>query len=216
MLTHNAESWTIFSGLTGKEKTMFQESELSTNQTPAPTQPTPPKAAWQRDAEARLRQYKASDAEQEEEARTADSNFIKVYPQGWEKLRRLIDDYPQAAKMYAFLAQHIDAGAGAVIVSQELMAESFNVSVRTIRRMSKYLEENNALIRIKIQGNLYAYALNPDEVWKSWKDNKDYAAFTTRTLARNKDNPDVKRRLNVMLKNITPPLPGFEEHLKSQ
>lgn len=165
--------------------------------------PTPEiKTPWQRDAETRIRQYKADDEAAEEEKRRGDSNFIKVYPQGWEKLQQLIDEYPQAAKMYAFLAQHIDAGVGAVVASQALMAEKFNVSERTIRRISKYLEDNNTLVRIKIQGNLYAYALNPDEVWKSWKDGKDYAAFNTRTLARNKDNTDVKRRLNVMLKGM--------------
>ena len=121
-------------------------------------------------------------------------------------MQQLIEEYPQAAKMYAFLAKHIDSGVGAVVASQALMAEKFNVSERTIRRLSKYLEDNDALIRIKIQGNLYAYALNPEEVWKSWKDGKDYAAFNTRTLARNKDNTDVKRRLNVMLKNKSMPL----------
>lgn len=179
---------------------------------PTPPPPTPEiKESWQRDAEARIKQYKADDKVTEEEKRRGDSNFIKVYPQGWEKLQQLIDDYPQAAKMYAFLAQHIDAGVGAVVASQTLMAEKFKTSERTIRRISKYLEDNNALVRIKIQGNLYAYALNPDEVWKSWKDNKDYAAFNTRTLARNEDNPDIKRRLSFMLKNKkngnTTPLP---------
>lgn len=167
--------------------------------------PTPPvatiKAPWQLDAEARIRQYKADNEAAEEEKRRGDSNFIKVYPQGWRHLRELITSYPLAAKMYAFLAEHIDSGLGAVVVSQAFLAEELGVSDRTIRKLSSYLEERHALVRIKIQGNIYAYALNPEEVWKSWKDSKDYAAFNTRTLARNKDNTDVKRRLNVMLKN---------------
>lgn len=164
------------------------------------------KAPWQLDAEARIRQYKADDRASEEEKRRGDSDFIKVYPRGWDKLQELIEEYPQAAKMYAFLAKHIDAGVGAVVASQTLLAERLNVSERTVRRLGIYLEEHHALVRIKIQGNLCAYALNPEEVWKSWKDHKDYAAFNTRTLARNKDNTDVNRRLNVMLKGRDMPL----------
>ena len=174
-----------------------------------PTTPPPvahSKAPWQLDAEARIRQYKADDEAKEEEKRRGDSNFIKVYPQGWKHLRELITSYPLAAKLYAFLAEHIDSGLGAVVVSQAFLAEELGVSDRTIRKLRAYLEDNSALVRIKIQGNLYAYALNPEEVWKSWKDGKDYAAFNTRTLARNKDNTDVKRRLNVMLKSRKMPL----------
>ncbi len=174
-----------------------------------PATQTDIKAPWQLDAEARIRQYKADDKAEElerEEKRKGDSNFIKVYPQGWKHLRELITSYPLAAKMYAFLAEHIDAGLGAVVVSQAFLAEELGVSDRTIRKLSSYLEDNHALVRIKIQGNLYAYALNPEEVWKSWKDHKDYAAFNTRTLARNKDNTDVKRRMNVILKSRKMPL----------
>lgn len=179
---------------------------------PIPPSPTPKiKESWQRDAEARIRQYKADDEATEEEKRRGDNNFIKVYPQGWKILRKLIDSYPPAAKVYAFLAEHIDAGAGAVVASQSLMSESLEISERTIRRIIKYLEDNNALVKIRLQGNLYAYALNPEQVWKSWKDSKDYAAFNTRTLAKNKDNTDVKRRMNVMLKNM-PLLGGPEEN----
>lgn len=170
------------------------------------TTPPPTQAAWKLDAEARIRQYAADDKAKEEEKRRGDSDFIKVYPRGWDKLQELIEEYPQAAKMYAFLAKHIDAGVGAVVASQTLLAERLNISERTVRRLGIYLEEKNALVRIKIQGNLCAYALNPEEVWKSWKDHKDYAAFNTRTLARNKDNTDVNRRLNVMLKGRDMPL----------
>jgi hypothetical protein len=172
------------------------------------------KPDWKRDAKARLRDWKAAD-EAKEEKRTGDFDFIKVYPRGWERLKFLIGEYPLAAKLYAFLAQHIDAGIGAVVASQALLSEELGVSDKTIRKISKFLEDNNALIRIKIQGNLYAYALNPEEVWKSWRDYKKYAAFNTKTLARGADNPNIKRRLNFMLKNRKaaqdePTLPDLE------
>ena len=57
------------------------------------------------------------------------------------------------------------------------------------------------MIRLRLgAGSIYAYCLDPEEVWKSWKTSKKYAAFTTKTLARKNDNGDVKRRLMVMLK----------------
>lgn len=192
---------------------MFQEPDHELDLTMPATAPEPPvKPEWKRDAEARLRDYEAEEKKVIEEKRRADRDFIKVYPQGWQKLRQLIDEYPIAAKMYSFLAEHIDAQAGAVIASQALLAEELNISDRTIRKISKFLEERGALLRIKIQGNLYAYALNPEQVWKSWKDSKNYSAFNTCTLARSKDNPDIKRRIKVMLKNQNQPaLPGFED-----
>ena len=200
----------------GDTKMFHQNDEAA----PVQAQPTP-KAEWQLTAEARIRDLKAVEEAEREEKRTADRDFIKVYPQGWQQLRRLIDDYPLAAKMYAFLAEHIDAGIGAVVASQALMAEELEISERTIRRLSKYLEDSRVITRIKIQGNLCAYALNPEEVWKSWKDNKNFAAFNTRTLARNKENPDIKRRLKLMLKNKkedteSPPLPGLEPNKEGQ
>jgi DNA-binding GntR family transcriptional regulator len=108
--------------------------------------------------------------------------------------------YPLAAQVYAFLAEHIDESAGAVVVSQELLAEELGVHERTIRRATAWLDEQNIIGRIKLGGAaVYAYCLDPEEVWKSFDDAKDYAAFRTKTLARKRDNGDIKRKLKVML-----------------
>ena len=55
---------------------------------------------------------------------------------------------------------------------------------------------------------MYAYALDPDEVWKAWGDRKDEAAFVTRTLVRKSDrhNGEVRRKLKVMLTEPELPL----------
>lgn len=128
-------------------------------------------------------------------------DFIQVYKKGFERISSLITKNPSAAKLYMFLAEHIEPGTGAVVASQELLAKELEVSDRTIRRLSKVLEEENAIIRIRLgAGSIYAYCLDPDEVWKSWNTSKQYAAFNTKTLARKEDNGDVKRRLMVMLK----------------
>ena len=127
--------------------------------------------------------------------------FTQIYSDGFKRIGELFSKYPLAGRVYLFLAEHIEPGTGAVVVSQELLAEEMEVTTRTIRTATKWLEDNGALLRIKLAGGgIYAYCLNPDEVWKSWNTTKKYAAFNTKTLARQKDNGDIKRRLMVMLK----------------
>lgn len=145
---------------------------------------------------------------EEEDAEEAkkNRNFVQLYTEGFKRIKELIDSkQPTAAKLYLFLSEHMERGLGAVVASQQLLAEELNVSVRTIINVSKYLEDTGAITRIRLgPGSVYAYCLNPDEVWKSWNNQKQYAAFNTKTLARKGDNGDVKRKLKVMLKADEP------------
>ena len=141
--------------------------------------------------------------DEDRKARETQKNkdFVQVYEKGFQRISSLISKNPSAAKLYVFLANHIEPGTGAVVASQELLAEELGVTSRTIRRLSKALEQEGAMIRLRLgAGSIYAYCLDPEEVWKSWNTSKKYAAFTTKTLARKNDNGDVKRRLMVMLK----------------
>lgn len=131
--------------------------------------------------------------------------FIQVYSSGFKRIAELFSKYPLAGILYLFLAEHIEPGTGAVVASQELLAEEMEVTTRTIRTATKWLEDNGALLRIRLgAGSIYAYCLDPNEVWKSWDTSKKYAAFNTKTLARQKDNGDIKRLLQVMLKGKKP------------
>ncbi|MCT5542282.1 helix-turn-helix domain-containing protein, partial [Pseudomonas aeruginosa] len=85
---------------------------------------------------------------------------------------------------------------GAVVADQSFLADRMEVSVRTIQRWLKLLEEHKALVRIPVAGRVCAYALDPHEVWKGYNTSKEYAAFVTRTLV-NKDG-DIQRRIMSM------------------
>ncbi len=151
----------------------------------------------------RFRQLVQERLDQDKKVKETKKNkdFIQVYEKGFNRINSLIAKNPSAARLYVFLAEHIEPGTGAVVASQELLAEELGVSDRTIRRLSKILEEQEAIIRIRLgAGSIYAYCLDPAEVWKSWDTTKKYAAFNTKTLARQKDNGNIKRRLKVMLK----------------
>lgn len=155
------------------------------------------RAERRRDLEAQDRDLLA----EAEAARRADKDFTKVYQKGWARMQALMKANPSAARVFAWLAQHVDGQVGAVVVSQDVMARDLEVSEITIRRQTKFLEEAGAVVRIRVGTGVYAYALDPEEIWKSWADRKEQAAFTARTLVRksDKDNAEVRRRLKVMI-----------------
>lgn len=149
----------------------------------------------------RLRDLLAQDEERQHQIEQARKNrgFIQVYPPGFQRIKTLMGEWPLAAKLYLFLAEHIEDNTGAVVASQELLAKELGVTTRTIRRVTTWLDEKNIVPRIRLgAGTIYAYCLKPEEVWKSWDNAKDYAAFRTKTLARKKDNGDIKRRLKML------------------
>ena len=154
----------------------------------------------------RTAEFAAQDREQEvadEAAKRANRDFVQVYPKGWKRLQSLIKTNPSAARVYAFLAEHIDGVAGAVVVSQDVMASELGVHVITIKRQTKLLEDEGALVRIRVGTGVYAYALDPGEIWRSWDGQKESAAFLTKTLVRKSDrsNNQVRRKLKVMMGN---------------
>lgn len=127
-------------------------------------------------------------------------DFTQVYSKGWARLQSLMKDHPAAARLYAFLAEHVDGVTGTVVASQEYLATALDVHVITIRRNTKLLEELGALVRIRVGSGVYGYALDPNEVWKSFNDRKDDAVFVTRTLVSKKDrhNAAVTKKLKTM------------------
>lgn len=147
--------------------------------------------------QAQIREQEQKEAEEAEKAKK-NRNFVQVYPDGWKRLNQLITDYPIGARLYIFLAQHIDPSCGAVVASQQLLAEELNVSERYIRQVTKKLEEMKAILRIRIGTGMYAYALNPDEIWRSFDTSKKYATFKTKTLARKSDNGQINRKIRLM------------------
>ena len=168
----------------------------------------------------RLADFAAADRRREEEAEDGKKNygFVQVYPKGWARLRALIKANPAAARVYAFLAEHIDGDAGAVVVSQAVLALEFGVHRRTVIRHLQFLEKAGALVKIRVGGSVYAYALDPEEVWRSWNDKKELAAFTTRTLVRKADkgNGQVRRKLKVMMDQPELPLVETGEVMMDQ
>lgn len=153
---------------------------------------------------------KERDAEKRDDLSKENRRFVQVYPKGWRRLQHLIKTQPSAARLYALLAENIDPAGGVVVAAQTVLAEMLDVNERTIRRLTKSLEEQNAIVRIRVGAGTYAYALDPDEIWKAWDVYKDHAVFRTKTLvSKSGDNTTVRRRLQVMIREFegAPELP---------
>lgn len=140
------------------------------------------------------KQERAEEKEREEAKKNQD--FTQIYSRGWQRIVELSHINPSVVSLYVFFAENIDPSCGAVVVDQHFLAEKIGVCRRTIIRQIKILEKLNALVKIPIAGKVCAYALNPKEVWKGYNNNKDYAAFNTKTLV-NKDG-EINRRLKLM------------------
>lgn len=151
------------------------------------------------DRNLRVREIENEKYEEEkafEEAKK-NSNFTQVYKQGWNRINFLINNNPNALKIYSFLAENIDANCGAVVVTQGFLAKALKCSDRTIRNHIKYLENNFCLVTIPLAiGGVNAYALNPEEVWKGYNNSKEYAAFNAKTLTNKKG--EITRKLKIM------------------
>ena len=141
------------------------------------------------------------DIEKRDELSRENRRFTQIYPKGWSRLQHLIRTNPSAARLYALLAEHMDPQGGVVVASQVVLADILEVNERTVRRLTKSLEEQNAIVRIRVGAGTYAYALDPSEVWKAWDVAKDHAVFRTKTLvSKSGENGTVKRRLQVMIR----------------
>ena len=129
-------------------------------------------------------------------------DFTQVYQKYWKFMAEVISDNPKAAMLYNFLVENSAPDTGALVVSQQILADRLGVSRMTISRHIKYLEKKNVILKISLSGGVCAYALDPEMVWKSYSTNKDYATFRTQTLVKKIDleKDEIHRKLNVMMK----------------
>lgn len=137
----------------------------------------------------------------EEERRN--KGFTQVYDRGWERMREILTRSKSRVPMllYSWLAQHIDRDGGVLVADQETICEELGCSRTTLWRACTFLEQEEALFRLQVGGSVYAYALDPREVWKSWDSTKKHAVFLSRTMVRKSaQSDDIVRRMKIMMK----------------
>ena len=137
-----------------------------------------------------------------QKARRENQNFTQIKPKGWAVLQRLMKEDANAARLYAFLAEHMGPD-GTLAASRRTLAEALEIGERTVSRHIQTLVTMKSIIVLKM-GTANVYCMDPAEVWKSYNNAKPYAAFNTRTLVSKSENPFVRRRLAVLLNGQQP------------
>lgn len=141
--------------------------------------------------------------------RRKNDRFTQVSEDGWRALMELI---PAAgatkARLFCLLAASADT-TGAVVATQDDLATILGVSVKTISRAAAELEAERKLARIRLGagGGAYAYALNPELVWKSYATTKGAAAFAVKAITTKTKGDEFKRRMVAL---VQPDLLGIE------
>ena len=122
------------------------------------------------------------------------NSFIQVNKKTYQLEDKLMKESPLAYRIWRFLANNMDS-YNAVIVSQEVLTEIFEVSKTTIWRALKLLREDN-YIKVYRTGGSNIYALNDDMVWNSWGTNKKYSKFSANVIiSENEQEEKVQKEL---------------------
>ena len=126
------------------------------------------------------------------------ARFTKVYPKGWHRLQTLLRTNPIAARVWSFLVEHVGHD-NALVCTSDVIAEGAEISVRSVFRAISFLEKEGAVVIVKIGPGANCYILDPSETWKTYEEHKHFCAFSTKTLASKRHNPNVARRIKVMM-----------------
>lgn len=122
------------------------------------------------------------------------NSFIQVNKKTYQLEDKLMKESPLAYRIWRFLANNMDS-YNAVIISQEVLTEIFEVSRSTIYRAVKILDEGN-YIKIYKSGTSNVYALNDDMVWNSWGTNKKYSKFNANVIiSENEQTEEIQKEL---------------------
>lgn len=140
-----------------------------------------------------------ADKKREEEQLKREKNspfksFIQMNKKTYELEDKLMQKNPLAYRVWRFLANNMD-NYNAVIVSQEVLTEIFDVSKTTIWRALKVLNEGN-YIKTYRTGGSNIYTLNHDMVWNSWGSNKKYSKFNANVIISDSEQTEeIKKEL---------------------
>lgn len=112
------------------------------------------------------------------EVETLNDNFVQLYTDNLRLITEMNKENPAAVNLFMWLLEHMDR-RNALVVSQQALAEAFNVSDRTIRTHVAFLKAKKAIDVFK-SGTSNIYAVNAQIAWKSDARGKKYAMFDAR------------------------------------
>lgn len=130
----------------------------------------------------------------ERERNSPFKSFIQMNKKTYELEDKLMRENPLAYRIWRFLANNMDS-YNAVIVSQEVMTEIFEVSKTTIWRALKLLKDGG-YIKTYRTGGSNVYTINDNMVWNSWGTNKKYSKFSANVIiSESEQEEEIKKTI---------------------
>lgn len=143
--------------------------------------------------------------EEDEQARAKKSpykDFVQVNKEAYKLEDKLMSESPIAYRIFRFLVNNMD-GYNAVVCSQIVLQEKFEVGRTTIYKAVKLLKDKKFLDVYK-SGTTNVYSINKNIVWNSWGTNYKYAKFSANILISESEQQEDKVKLkSVKHKEIT-------------
>lgn len=126
----------------------------------------------------KARQQELAEQERQEELRKKNHDFVQYSRKGLEALSLL--NNLLSHKIFLYLSKEMDQ-ENAIVISQQTLAQLFDVSRMTINTAVKELEAKKLLEIYKI-GNTNVYCLNANVVWTRSRDKIETAKFKAQVI----------------------------------
>jgi DNA-binding transcriptional ArsR family regulator len=138
-------------------------------------------ASFDKETIQRLLKMALNDKMREDEKRERENkkspfrDFYQVNKEHTDDLMWLLNENPNSYKILLFLFDHMDK-YNAVMCSYQVLQEALTISRATASRAIKLLKDHG-FIHVYKSGTSNVYVTNPDLVWNSWGNNRQYCEF---------------------------------------
>lgn len=123
---------------------------------------------------------KLEDEQRERSKKSPYKNFVQLNKEYYKAEDWLMSQSPIAYRIFKFLMNNMDE-YNAVICSQTVLQETFEVSRATVARAVKLLKEKGYIAVFK-SGTSNVYAVNDKVAWNSWGTNYAYSKFPANVI----------------------------------
>ncbi len=132
-----------------------------------------------------------------------DKDFVKLYRKFIFDISELGLDDPKALSVLLFLIRNMD-GTNAIICSMDIIGSHTKLTRQTVSNKLKYLQDNGWIEVFKVS-RARMYVVNPDIVWTSYADQKEYCQMKASVFITKGDNFAVSRKASGFYKHIDIP-----------
>lgn len=129
-------------------------------------------------------------------------DFVMLYRHFIKQISDLGVQNPTALRILLFLIKHMD-GTNAIGAPQKLIANMLGLSRQTVSTHIAYLQEHGWIEIYKL-GKANVYVINPEVVWTSYADQRQYCKFQGTFLLDSEDQWAIPSQERTKIKYLDP------------